>query len=165
MPQHHMVIPHYMGKHKETDVQNIEQESTHRRQESISSRSSYQDIPLLLPQEPDGLSTDNSKVNGDANQDHLDHPGKSSHSSSFPFRKTKGEQPVPDMQMKAFVDDFGSHKSQSEAQCDVIAQSTTDKEWWEAQERGDQVLSIEEAGQVGPRLPCHCQVSISPDFL
>ena len=168
MPQHHMVIPHYMGKSKEIDVQDKKQDSTPKdikRQDSFSSRSSYQDIPLLLPQEPDGLSVVNSKVNGDMNHNHLDHPSRTSHSSSFSFRKAKGEQSVPDMQMKAFVDDLGSPQAQSEAQSDVIAQSTADKEWWEAQERGDHVASIDEAGQVGPRTPCRCQVGICHDFL
>lgn len=161
MPQHHMVIPHYMGKSKETDVQIKKQDSSPkdiRRQDSFSSRSSYQDIPLLLPHEPDGLSLANSKVNGDVNHSHPDHPSRSSHGSSFSFRKTKGETSVPDMQMKAFVDDLGSRQTQREAQSEMIAQSTADKEWWEAQERGDQVVSIEEAGQVGPRTPCSCQV-------
>lgn len=160
MPQHHMVIPHYMGKSKEVDVENKKQDSNHKdikRQDSFSSRSSYQDVPLLLPHEPDGLSITNPKVNGEVNHNHLDHPSRTSHSSAFSFRKTKGEHSVPDMQMKAFVDELGSLVTQSETQSDVIAQSTADKEWWEAQERGDQVAVVE-AGQVGPRTQCHCQV-------
>lgn len=161
MPQHHMVIPHYMGKNKEADAQNKQRDPGQkdiRRQDSFSSRSSYQDIPLLLPQEPEGPSLATSKVNGDVSDDHLDLPSRTSHSSSFSFRKAKGESSVPDMQMKAFVDDLGPQQIHSEAQSEVIAHSTSDKEWWEAQERGDQLVSVEEAGQVGPRTPCSCQV-------
>ncbi|GFZ13972.1 phospholipase D P1 [Actinidia rufa] len=57
MPQHHMVIPHYMSESREMDVQ-INVGNDHKdikRQDSFSSRSSYQDVPLLIPQEAEGL--------------------------------------------------------------------------------------------------------------
>lgn len=44
---------------------------------------------------------------------------------------------------------------------DVMAQPDTkssDTEWWETQERGDQVGLPDESGQVGPRTSCCCQV-------
>lgn len=148
-----------MGKSKEINAENKKQDSSHKdvkRQDSFSFRSSYQDIPLLLPQEPDGLSITNPKVNEEVNNNHLDHPSRTSH--TFSFRK-KGEHCAPDMQMKAFVDELGSLVTQSETRSNVIAQSPEDREWWEAQERGDQV-AINEAGQIGPRTQCRCQVSI-----
>lgn len=152
MPQHHMVIPHYMGKSKEINFEN-------KTQDLFSSRLSYQDIPLLLPQEPDGLLVSSSKVNGEVNHNHVDHPSRTCQSSTLSFRKTKGDHSVPDMQMKAFVDELGSLVTQSETQSNVIAQTTADKEWWEGQERGNQV-AVDETGQVGPRTQCRCQVSI-----
>ncbi|XP_020267613.1 phospholipase D zeta 1-like isoform X2 [Asparagus officinalis] len=161
MPQHHMVIPHYMGKSKDNDVEHKQLEPSHKdvkSRESFCSLSSYQDIPLLLPQEPDGLLVANSKVNGNLNHSHLDHRSRSNHISSISLRKTKEEQSVPDKQLKAFVDDLGLSQTQSETRCDMISQSTADKEWWESQERGDQAFSIDEAGQVGPRTPCCTQV-------
>lgn len=55
------------------------------------------------------------------------------------------------MAMKGFVDDLGILDPQH-------SMKTSNKEWWEAQERGDQVISADESGQVGPRVSCRCQV-------
>ncbi|KAJ0976302.1 hypothetical protein J5N97_018267 [Dioscorea zingiberensis] len=97
MPQQHMVIPHYMGKDRQRNGENKHINHTLKRHDSFSSPS-IQDIPLLLPRDPDAQQI----VNGD-------------------------------------------HKC-------------TDKEWWETQEQGNQVASIDEIRQVGPRLPCRCQI-------
>lgn len=167
MPQHHMVIPHYMGKGRETDTQNKQEDIHHKdikRQDSFSSRSSCQDIPLLLPQEPDGssMSNGNIEVNGlDINHSLSENPNRTSQSQPFSFRKTKVEHSVQDMQMKVFVDDVGSPQLQKETHFDVMAQpplQNMGKEWWETQERGDQVVSVDEAGQVGPCTECRCQI-------
>ncbi|XP_073104639.1 phospholipase D zeta 1 isoform X2 [Elaeis guineensis] len=167
MPQHHMVIPHYMGKGREMDAQNKQEEMNHKdigRQDSFSSRSSCQDIPLLLPQEPDGPSISNGsiKANGlDINCSLSDHPNRTSQTQPFSFRKTKVQQSVQDMQMNGFVDDLDSVQPQREIHFDGIAQPSfqnLDKEWWETQERGDQVVSADEARQVGPLTKCRCQV-------
>lgn len=163
MPHHHMVIPHYMGQSREVQDDCKPQDTNFRgvkRQESFSTRSSYQDIPLLLPQEPDGLD----KVSGNPklaiNHSFTEQRNKANN-SSFTFRKFKVEHPIPDMQMMDFVDDIDSCQTRGDEHCNGIAQPiflNIDKEWWEAQERGDQVVSTEEVGQVGPRTPCHCQV-------
>ncbi|KAF4392438.1 hypothetical protein G4B88_005397 [Cannabis sativa] len=58
MPHHHMVIPHYMGKSREIDIENKTAEDKRNdfaQHNSFSSLSALQDIPLLLPQESDGL--------------------------------------------------------------------------------------------------------------
>lgn len=34
----------------------------------------------------------------------------------------------------------------------------SDSEWWETQERGDQVGFADDSGQVGPRTSCRCQI-------
>ncbi|KAL0414782.1 UNVERIFIED_CONTAM: Phospholipase D zeta 1 [Sesamum radiatum] len=34
----------------------------------------------------------------------------------------------------------------------------SEKDWWETQERGNQVLTADETGQVGPHVSCSCQV-------
>ncbi|KAK8961233.1 Phospholipase D p1 [Platanthera guangdongensis] len=162
MPHHHMVIPHYMGQ--STEVHDDKpQDISHRvkRQESFSSRSSYQDIPLLLPHEPDGLDKVSGNPNAEINQNLTEQRSKANHSSAFTFRKAKVEHPVPDMQMKDFVDDTDSCQTLRDGHYNGIAQPvfpSIDKEWWEAQERGDLVVSTGEVGQVGPRTPCRCQV-------
>ncbi|XP_050218111.1 phospholipase D zeta 1 [Mercurialis annua] len=148
MPQHHMVIPHYRGSSKElqVEIKNVEDNREGmKRDDSFSSRSSLQDIPLLLPQEAEG--TDGSgggpKLNG------LDStPGRS---ISLTFRKSKVDPIAPDMPMQGFVDDHDA----------ILPQSATialDSEWWETQERGDQVDFGDEVGEVGPRTSCHCQI-------
>nr|XP_018678171.1 PREDICTED: phospholipase D zeta 1-like isoform X1 [Musa acuminata subsp. malaccensis] len=165
MPQHHMVIPHYMGKGREINVQSSEQDVSQKDTKklgSLSSRSSCQDIPLLLPQEPDGLAVPNGSANNELDNtcDLLDHPNRTSQNQPFSFRKTKVEHPVQDMQMKGFVDDIDSHQSQRDRHFNVIAEPLTQNmdEWWETQERGSQVVSTDEARQVGPRTQCRCQV-------
>ncbi|KAM0954475.1 putative phospholipase D [Dioscorea sansibarensis] len=168
MPQHHMVIPHYMGIGREDVSQDGKHDVDHieiKREGSFSARSSCQDIPLLLPQEPEGIVTSNGSamcVNGlDKNHNLADRPHKANHIPSFSFRKNKISQSVSDMQMKDFVDDLDFPSHERDSRFDLIAQSAmqnTDNEWWERQERGDQVVSAEEARQVGPRTPCRCQI-------
>ncbi|KAL5701060.1 phospholipase D [Ranunculus cassubicifolius] len=162
IPQQHMVIPHYMGRSREIETPIKRVEDNHKgikRQDSFSSQSSAQDIPLLLPQEHDGLedgsSGDDQNLNGlDANNNSVDQPSRASRSHPFSFRKSRGDPLVSDFQMKDFVDDLdsvGHQKKKSRTH-------GSDNEWWETQERGDQVSSVEEAGQVGPRTTCRCQV-------
>ncbi|KAG9129798.1 hypothetical protein Leryth_016007 [Lithospermum erythrorhizon] len=59
MPQHHMVLPHYMGRSTETDIQNINHRLEGRgisREDSFSSLSPPDDVPLLMPPEANGIS-------------------------------------------------------------------------------------------------------------
>ncbi|KAF2313845.1 hypothetical protein GH714_018258 [Hevea brasiliensis] len=158
IPQQHMVIPHYRGSSKELEVESKNPEDNYKgikRQDSFSSRSSLQDIPLLLPQEAEGpdVSGGGPKLNG------LDStPGRS---LSLAFRKSKVEPVVPDMQMKGFVDDHGVLDLNVKMSSDPLPQTsakTSDLEWWETQEREDQIGFGDETGQVGPRTSCHCQV-------
>ncbi|KAF8394606.1 hypothetical protein HHK36_020820 [Tetracentron sinense] len=165
MPQHHMVIPHYMGRSREVEAQSKSVEDNHediKRQDSFSSQSSLQDIPLLLPQEVDELDASNGdlKLNGlHITHNLLDQQSRISRSLPFTFRKSKVGPLVPDMPMKGFVDDLDSMDTHREISLDVVAQSgmQNSDEWWETQERGDQVVS-DETRQVGPCTPCHCQV-------
>ncbi|OVA12917.1 Phospholipase D/Transphosphatidylase [Macleaya cordata] len=167
MPQQHMVIPHYMGRNQEIEAESKEVEDNHigiKRQDSFSSRSSLQDIPLLLPQEADGLDAINGdpKLNGlDMTHDHVNNSSSASRNLPFSFRKSRVEPIVPDFQMKGFIDDLDSQNHQRETSFGVVRQTDVnglDKEWWETQERGNQVVSADEAGQVGPRTSCRCQV-------
>ncbi|KAJ7955153.1 Phospholipase [Quillaja saponaria] len=159
MPQHHMVIPHYMGRSREMEVENKNTDNNGgiKRQDSFSSRSSLQDIPLLLPQESGGLDTPKGdpKLSGFGSYlDLLDQPSRVSSGLHFSFRKSKIEPVGLDTPMKGFVDDLdtidyhGAH----------AGMKTTDLEWWEKQERGDQGGFMHESGQVGPRASCRCQV-------
>lgn len=143
MPHHHMVLPHYMGsrnidiKHKnsEENLKGIKRED--------SFTSPVQDIPLLLPQEADGLAASNvdSKLNGpDMNQNLLDQP--------------KFEALVPDSQS---ADDLDSMHLQSEMDSDVVAHYSMNMsdEGLESPNEGDH------DDCVGPRTACCAQVSFA----
>ena len=70
--------------------------------------------------------------------------------------------------MKAFVDDHDFLDLHVKILADILPESgskTSDLEWWEAQERGDQVGFGDETGQVGPRTSCRCQVGCIIQFL
>ncbi|RQO96067.1 hypothetical protein POPTR_010G006300v4 [Populus trichocarpa] len=158
MPQQHMVIPHYRGQNKEKEVERRDIEDNVKgikRQDSFSSGSSLQDIPLLLPQEADG--PDGSGV-GPKRNGLESTPGRS---HPHAFRKSKIESVVPDMPMTSFVDDHDSLNLHVKMSPDLAAEpgtKTSDLEWWESQERVDQIGSVDESGQVGSRVSCHCQV-------
>ncbi|XVF38771.1 hypothetical protein REPUB_Repub20aG0130800 [Reevesia pubescens] len=156
MPQQHMVIPHYMGGSKEIEFENVEDNNKGiKRQDSFSSRSSLQDIPLLLPQEAEELDS----CSGFPKSNGLD--STASKSVSFAFRKSKVEPAVSDTPMKGFFDDLDSLDLHMERSSDVKRQpgiKISDPEWWETQERGDQGGFVDDAGQVGPRTSCRCQI-------
>ncbi|KAK8508476.1 hypothetical protein V6N12_011461 [Hibiscus sabdariffa] len=105
MPQQHMVIPHNMGRSKEIEFESKNVEESKKdgeRQDSFSSGSSLQDIPLLLHQEAKELDSCSVflKSNGLGTT--------ASKSVSFAFRKSKIEPAVVGTPMKGFVDDLGS---------------------------------------------------------
>ncbi|CAK9161135.1 unnamed protein product [Ilex paraguariensis] len=153
MPHHHMVIPHYMGVSEEMEVEYKNGGDYYKdlkRQDSFSGRSSFQDIPLLMPQEAEGMdaSYGEPRLNGmDMPHDYSHQPSKASR-SPFSFRKPKIE-PVT-------ADDHGTSDFMRGLPSEPGMKSSG-KEWWETQERGDLVVSADETGQVGPHVPCYCQ--------
>ncbi|KAH7573521.1 hypothetical protein JRO89_XS03G0164200 [Xanthoceras sorbifolium] len=157
MPQHQMVIPHYLGRSKGIEVETENGEGNSKgikRQDSFSSRSSFQDIPLLLPQEAEGLDNSHGGLKSNGSD------CSTTKSVSFRHQKAKIEPVVTDMQMKGFVDDLDS-PDHVQLSLDVRTQpgtKTSDAEWWETQERGDQVGFADDSGQVGPRTSCRCQI-------
>ncbi|CAK9145612.1 unnamed protein product [Ilex paraguariensis] len=162
MPHHHMVIPHYMGVSEEMEVEYKNGGDYYKdlkRQDSFSGRSSFQDIPLLMPQEAEGMdaSYGEPRLNGmDMPHDYSHQPSKASR-SPFSFRKPKIEPVTADMPLKGFVDDHGTSDFMRGLPSEPGMKSSG-KEWWETQERGDLVVSADETGQVGPCVPCHCQI-------
>ncbi|XP_061363302.1 phospholipase D zeta 1-like isoform X2 [Gastrolobium bilobum] len=142
MPHHHMVIPHYLGRRKEIDIDGKKDEDKNKEidmQDSFSSQSPMQDIPLLLPQEAVGLVTskgDDTNFSG---------------SSPLLSQKLEHETLVSDTQMKGFEDEV--------VPFDLGAQPVVDdlEDWGETPE------GTNEYGQVGPCTTCHCQVLRSVD--
>ncbi|XP_021806240.1 phospholipase D zeta 1 isoform X2 [Prunus avium] len=163
MPQHHMVIPHYMGRSQEMEIES-KNANHHRRQDSYSSISSCQDIPLLIPQEADGLDSpkEDPNLNGmDSPPDLLEQPSRVSNNLAFPFRRSKILPVGHDTPMRGFVDDLDSLARHGKMGSDEVAQpgmKNMDPEWWETQERGNKGGFTDESGQVGPCSSCRCQV-------
>lgn len=166
MPQQHMVIPHYMGN-RELNPQSDKENAIPQDVKKECSFYSYQDIPLLLPHEPDSHSakSGDAKIYGlDRIYGNSEHSNRTNHSHMLSLQKTKIEHSVQDMQMKNFVDNLNYPKAhtQNEEKYSLIKQPTIQKvEWWETQEQGSQVVSTNESRQVGPRIACHCQVGIN----
>ncbi|KAL0393292.1 UNVERIFIED_CONTAM: Phospholipase D zeta 1 [Sesamum radiatum] len=164
LPQHHMVIPHYMGKSKAIEFgeeNNLSNHNDTRRNDRLPSPSSFQDVPLLMPQEADGPDAVKIEPKLNAFNTLHDFDGQRRPSrTGFCFRKSKVEPLIPDMPMRGFVDDLDTLDFQTELSYHLMQPDSVvnEKEWWETQERGDQVVSADEIGQVGPRLPCRCQI-------
>lgn len=165
MPQHHMVIPHYLGSSEiPIEIKNTVNGKVLKREDSFSSSSQDQDIPLLLPQEPGGLNAPGGdpKPNGRISfLHHLDKPRRISSGLPFSFRRAKIAAVGPDTPMKGFVDDLDSEHYHEKMPHDRLAHvdsQNTDLEWWESQERDDQGGFADESGQIGPRASCRCQV-------
>ncbi|KAL0376406.1 UNVERIFIED_CONTAM: Phospholipase D zeta 1 [Sesamum calycinum] len=162
LPQHHMVIPHYLGMNKEIEFGHMNNGSHTdiKRNDSFSSRASSQDIPLLMPQEAGGLDDveGGTKLNGSNTLHDDDHPSRR-YRNPFYFHKSRIEPLVPEMPLRDFADDLGTSDHQSEFSSNVmqLGMQFSEKDWWETQERGNQVLTADETGQVGPRVSCSCQ--------
>lgn len=162
MPQHHMVIPHYLWNSRELEVEKKSFDNSRGTtvQDSFSRGSSFHDIPLLLPQEADGQ--DAEKLNGlEPIVNPLDQPSKVSSGLSFSFRKIKVEPVGPDMPLKGFVDDLDHLDSHGKLSGDGKTHhhvKSSDFEWWETQDRGHHGGFTDESGQVGPCASCRCQV-------
>uniref|UniRef100_A0A0E0L1H9 Phospholipase n=1 Tax=Oryza punctata TaxID=4537 RepID=A0A0E0L1H9_ORYPU len=166
MPHHHMVIPHYKGISQEINSeadgkQNHDKDVDVKKPVSVDSRESCQDIPLLLPQElePQALPNGDLRVN-DLDTNHSDHLHKTSFNQPLLNRKAKLDSSRQDLPMRGFVDNINSLESSSIRHFDSSKEEKyhMDKNWWEMQERGDQIASVLDIGQVGPRATCHCQV-------
>ncbi|RXI01795.1 hypothetical protein DVH24_015144 [Malus domestica] len=162
MPQHHMVLPHYLGRSSEIDIEKKNKEEnqngicrensfsslspTTTTTNSFSSPSPVQNIPLLLPQE-----------------DGLDAPIENQKLSAVNLNHNLFDQPAddldPDTQMKGFTDDLHSKDLKSEANLNNMTHSgsTTSDESSESSEGGDHSVAADDYGQIGPRTACHCQ--------
>ncbi|OVA02602.1 Phospholipase D/Transphosphatidylase [Macleaya cordata] len=167
MPQQHMVIPHYMGRRNgEIESESNNMENCHgdiKNQGSLSSPTSLQDIPLLFPREAYGLDAANENLNLNGfDKTHIpnNQPSRFSQNLSVSSRKSEAKPSVLDLQMKGFLDELNSVDHQRQVGLNAVESSGTQglDEWWKKQERGDQLVSADEAGQVGPRTSCRCQV-------
>lgn len=169
MPQYHMVIPHYLRRSNEPmpdsnkeevmpqeNYNNSGNDKDCKKVDSFSSRASCQNIPLLLPKEPVGPAPDNSVKSAGTNRKPPLVPS--------PLKKKKAELSALalGLPMKTFVAELGSPELDKEVVLGMGpllgSEARNGEEWWEEQERDDQVASEIELGQVGLRTTCYCQV-------
>ncbi|GLT94856.1 hypothetical protein SLE2022_125730 [Rubroshorea leprosula] len=159
MPHHHMVIPHYMGS-REINIESKEGEEHEKnisRQNSFSSWSPFEDVPLLLPQEAGGLVVPNGEPNSnifEIKHAFLDQPTRDGETFSFAFWNSEVEYSVSDTEIKGSEDDLDFMNP------NLWALSGED-ELLEMAENDDDSCGGGgggEYGQVGPRTTCQCQV-------
>ncbi|XP_021282622.1 phospholipase D zeta 2 isoform X2 [Herrania umbratica] len=163
MPQHHMVLPHYMGNREiDIDSKGEDHPIDLSRQDSFSSRSPFEDIPLLLPQESDGLVVSNGdrKLNGLLSKHDplsLEH---GDHGSSLYSHNSEVDSLGSDTQIKVTADDHHSMDPRSNLESNEMPQSDMEvsDEWWETTVNDNNDASADEYGETGPRTACHCQV-------
>lgn len=146
-----------MGKSREIDIEKskvVENQKGIQRENSYSSLSPLQNIPLLLPQEADGLDPS-------AQHTHrypVNPPNGISGSVFFSSMNPKVEALEPDTQM---MDDLYSMDLESGTNINSVVQSglTTTNELSESSEETDHAVATDDGGQTGPRAACKCQVS------
>lgn len=166
MPQHNMVLPHYMGN-REIDIESKgeDHQKDLSRQDSFSSRSPFEDIPLLLPQESDGLVVSNGdqKLNGLLSKHDPLSKEHGDHGSSLSSHDSEVDSLGSDTQIKVTADDHHSMDPRSNLESNEMPQSDMEvsDEWWETTVNDNNDASADEYGETGPRTACHCQVSFA----
>ncbi|KAJ8447810.1 hypothetical protein Cgig2_015173 [Carnegiea gigantea] len=157
IPHQHKVLPHYLGRGAEVDIPTNEKRKDVHRQDSFSSQSPELDVPLLLPQDSD--IADASKSNNTLGKDQIvaDYANKGGRGSCFTDSKVDSvAQCTTDM----IVDPVVSTEVESDNTFDQMSllQTQSSVDWWETQERVDQIDFCNEPSQVGPHTSCNCQI-------
>nr|XP_043625255.1 phospholipase D zeta 1-like [Erigeron canadensis] len=143
MPQQHMVLPHYMGRSQNLDIENkpTDENQTDVTQSSFSYESPSQDIQFLLPQEAEGIDSKSisNTLNGPHPRNHLN-PSHDEHSSQA-------------MKPTDSADDFSLYDQPETSSGTASFGSDLSDEGCERHE-----VPSGDISQVGPRTSCSCQV-------
>ncbi|KAI9081027.1 hypothetical protein K1719_037007 [Acacia pycnantha] len=144
MPHHHMVIPHYMGRSKEIDINGCKEDDKKEveSQSSSSSQSPPRDIPLLLPQE--AVGEDLKLIGNNMNINLVDQ-------TSFCESRNPSDE-TSDAQVEGFPIEFDPFDLERQYPMDAS------DDCWETSEEGYYDATATEYGEVGPRTKCRCQV-------
>ncbi|KAH6558875.1 hypothetical protein KP509_1Z041100, partial [Ceratopteris richardii] len=146
LPHHHMVLPHYHSA-SGIDVPRPEESSKEREHDDhgTSARSSYQDIPLLFPQEgelreqereaPYESEAISNKSSGSAERD------------SLKFSTSKSAVQLLDFAQEAAMN--------SES---IPSGNGFHQDWCHEQIQNENLFMDGDLDQVGPRVQCSCQV-------
>ncbi|CAI0404922.1 unnamed protein product [Linum tenue] len=163
MPHHHMVLPHYLGRSVEIDIEQNHMEDEQKRMnrlDSISSLSPFEDVPLLLPQEADDLVVHSCMEQNNiskATVDSLPDPSaEAKRRISFSFQNPVVESTsAPDTTTSAdsssneldFMELHGNNKQVSDESSETSGE-----------EDGHHEFPFCGYEQVGPRVACSCQI-------
>ncbi|XP_022156371.1 phospholipase D zeta 2-like isoform X2 [Momordica charantia] len=160
MPQHHMVLPHYMGRSTELSFENKDSEQDHQKQTTVdfySSLSPQQDIPLLLPQEAGGLPDLNIETSSPSMNHHfLNKPVEIQRrlmDSLTQYAETYGS-----LDEFGFLDEFGDLGHPREAAIDAPAYMKTSDDWLETEPESNHVVAVNDVKEIGPITTSNCQV-------
>jgi phospholipase D1/2 len=175
LPQHHMVIPHYLTGWEATES-HIEAEHALQRQVSekeqlVSARSSYEDIPLLLPkeEEQDPEMRENTLNFKSSSREFIGIMPLNGMMLRYPSSSEEERLLSSEVQMHTFVEDpevgrnSGRTVTDSGRLKDQVSSignmnHTTDQEWWEVEQRELGEMDFNLIGEAGPRSRCKCQV-------
>ncbi|KAI5065331.1 hypothetical protein GOP47_0020026 [Adiantum capillus-veneris] len=162
LPHHHMVLPHYHSTGY-IDVPALIEVSKENEQDdqSTSARSSYQDIPLLVPREGEvGEGSEGNSREREADET-ISGDGKLGDSKRHCFKCSSDTSSV---QMHDFALDQDSGAGSMKVNGSNALENGFHQEWWHEQIRDGQLSNDEPVGQVGPRVSCSCQVLRSVGF-
>ncbi|KAL2468632.1 Phospholipase D p1 [Forsythia ovata] len=165
MPHHHMVLPHYMGRTKEIDIDHKNSDVNHKdisRKDSFSSESPLEDVPLLLPPEANGPETsivEHKSIFLKSNECHKTPINGHFEGLSFAYQEYKYGNSLPVMNTSGHAGDHEWVNIRSEALLEAAASELQVKDFWcETLEQGSKSVLSNELAQVGPHTSCHCQI-------
>lgn len=162
-----MVLPHYMGRSKEVDIDHKNSEVCHKDigwKDSFSSESPPEDVPLLLPPEANGPETSvmEHKLNFlNSNECHETTLYGHFEGLLFAYQEYKCGNSLPDIKTSDSAGDHDWVNTQSESILEATASELQVKDYWcETLEQGSKYALSNELAQVGPCTSCRCQVRI-----
>lgn len=137
MPQHHMVLPHYMGKSSDIDINmkisEVNPEEMSRN--SFSSETPPDDIPLLLPHEANGLESSIMENKWSDFNSSKYAPNGHGKSRSFSYQHSRGSSYL-DMGY-SFVDNHDTTNIQSATTVETTSESDLQvkENWFETKQK------------------------------
>ncbi|KAG7030138.1 Phospholipase D zeta 1, partial [Cucurbita argyrosperma subsp. argyrosperma] len=162
MPQHDMVLPHYMGRSTELSVKNKGSEQDHQKQNTedfFFSSSPQEDIPLLMPQDVGGLPDSNIQRNSQMNkQMEIQSSAMDSFQAYNVESSTQYEQANGLFDEFGFLDEFGDFGLSRAATTDTPPYMKTSDDWLETVHESNHVVAVNEVKEIGPLTTTNCQV-------
>lgn len=170
MPQHDMVLPHYMGRSTELSFKSKGSEQDHQKQNTedfFFSSSPQEDIPLLMPQEVGGLPDSNMERHSQMNkQMEIQSSAMDSFQAYNVESLTQYEQANGLFDEFGFLDEFGDFGLSREATtADTPPYMKTSDDWLETEHESNHVVAVNEVKEIGPLTTTNCQVTYTSHIL